>query len=190
MTEPSKGVSVSTTKDEVYVRVAGRGTFQNSQSLRRYSMEMIDRGCQDFVVDLGQCQGMDSTFLGVLAGIGLRLIHNGRSGKVAVINANAHNVGLLQTLGLDRLFIVNTDANGGGHRPPPESEFHKLPDSDIAVPLKPLNKGDTAGVMLEAHENLIRADARNVDKFRDVTRTLRERVAQTPAQEQKPDTNA
>src|SRR2546426_3906891 len=155
MTETSKGISVGHVNDEVYVRVAGRGTFQNSQPLRRYSLEMIDRGCHNFVVDLAQCQAMDSTFLGVLAGIGLRLTRDGRGGKVSVINAGAHNVELLQTLGLDRLLDVDAGASDrGNHRPPPEAEFHKLPDSETTALPKPLNKSDTAELMLEAHENL------------------------------------
>ena len=183
MTETSKGISVSYANDQVYVRVAGRGTFQNGQPLRRYSLEMINRGCHNFVVDLSQCQGMDSTFLGVLAGLGLRLAQDGRSDKICVVNVSARNLELVQTLGLDRLF--NLDAgSGGNHRAPPEAEFHKLPESDVTELSKPLNKNDTANLMLEAHENLIRADARNVDKFRDVAKNLRESVERRAAAQQ------
>jgi anti-anti-sigma regulatory factor len=34
---------------------------------------MIRRGHREFVVDLGDCELMDSTFMGTLAGVALRL---------------------------------------------------------------------------------------------------------------------
>src|ERR1051325_10189953 len=92
VTDPTKGISVSCAEHAVFVRVVGRGTFQNGQPLRRYSVERIEQGCGEFFVDLAKCDGMDSTFLGVLAGIGLRLQQNGRAGKLHVINVSARNM--------------------------------------------------------------------------------------------------
>src|SRR5712671_606733 len=104
VTDFTKGISVSLINNAVHVRVVGRGTFQNGQPLRRYALEMMERGVQQFIVDLGGCDGMDSTFLGVLAGMGLRLSQNGRTGQVRVANIGQRNLELLETLGLDRLF--------------------------------------------------------------------------------------
>ena len=177
MTESAKGISVSCGKGNVYVRVVGRGTFQNGQPLRRYAVEQIEHGCGEFFVDLAKCDGMDSTFLGVLAGIGLRLQQDGGLGKLHVVNIGARNLELLKTLGLDRLFGIGESA--GEHRngqPPADAEFTRLPDSDVAMLNQPLNKGDTADLMLEAHDNLVRADERNASRFRDLTKFLREKV--------------
>ena len=177
MMESTKGISVSCSKHAVYVRVVGRGTFQNGQPLRRYSLERIEQGCGEFFVDLGKCDGMDSTFLGVLAGIGLRLQQNGRAGKLHVISVSSRNLELLQTLGLDRLFGVGeppTELRDA--QPPAEAEFKRLPDSDVTALTKPLNKNDTADLMLEAHDNLVRADQRNAPRFRDLRKFLRESV--------------
>ena len=171
MTETLKGISVGVVNNEVHVRVVGRGTFQNSQPLRRYALEMLERGTKEFIVDLGTCDGMDSTFLGVLAGIGLRVAANGRAGHIRVANVSARNLELLQTLGLDRLFSMNES-----YAPPPSSTFHRLPDSDPMQLDKPLSKRDTAELMLECHENLAKADKRNVAKFKDLTTFLRDRV--------------
>jgi len=177
--ELPKGICVSAQNNEVHVRVIGRGTFQNGQPLRRYASEMIERGKGEFVVDLSRCQGMDSTFLGVLAGIGLRLAQTPKPGKVHIIHINARNMELLQTLGLDRLFTL------AGKEPllPRDEDFQKLPDSDIAELAKPLSKHDTADLMLEAHDSLIRADQRNLAKFKDLTQFLRENVAKRQAAE-------
>ena len=177
MTETLKGISVGLADNEAYVRVVGRGTFQNGQPLRRYALDMIERGVARFVIDLGGCDGMDSTFLGVLAGIGLRLTQNGRAGQVRIANLSPRNTELLQTLGLDRLFVMGAmNAGEAPIEPPAGIVMQRLPDSDITRLGKPLSKGDTAGLMLEAHESLIRADQRNSAKFKDLTTFLREKV--------------
>jgi anti-sigma B factor antagonist len=177
VTESTKGISVSCAGNIVYVRVVGRGTFQNGQPLRRYATERIEHGSGEFFVDLAKCDGMDSTFLGVLAGIGLRLQQNGRHGKLHVANISARNLELLRTLGLDRLFGIDESPGElrNGH-PPADADFLQLPDSDVGTLNKPLDKTATADVMLEAHDNLVRADRRNAPRFRDLTKFLREKV--------------
>lgn len=162
----------------MFVRVLGRGTFQNSQPLRHFAQEMIEAGYTEFVVDLAHCQGMDSTFLGVLAGIGLRLRQNANKACVHILNISARNMELLQTLGLDRLFSVDAPrAEPGKHTPPSETDFRILPESDITQLTRPLDKDETADLMLEAHDNLVRADERNAPKFRDLAKFLRENAA-------------
>ena len=128
------------------------------------------------MVDLGACDGMDSTFLGVLAGIGLRLNQpNGRD-RMRVTNVSNRNLELLQTLGLDRLFTIAVAGSLPAYESPDATAFQRLPDSDISQFNKPLNKNDTADLMLEAHDNLIQADTRNLAKFKDLTTFLRDRV--------------
>jgi anti-anti-sigma regulatory factor len=161
----------------------GRGTFQNSQPLRRFAQEMIERGCREFVMDLAECQGVDSTFLGVLAGIGLRLTKDGQTGKVHVVNANARNLGSLKMLGLDRLLDIATAALDPAQHPVP-ARFQFLPGTDLTQLLS-LDRGATAEAILEAHTNLIRTDKRNEQKFRDVTESLRERI-ERPADDRNP----
>lgn len=186
MTTLPKGISVGLIRDEVHIRVVGRGTFQNGQPLRRYALEMMERGVQQFIVDLGECDGMDSTFLGVLAGIGLRLSQNGRAGQIRVANVGQRNLELLQTLGLDRLFgMVQSEGRNARYEEPAGVAFQRLPDSDITQLNKPLNKSDTANLMLEAHDNLIRADRRNLAKFKDLTSFLREKADQQAAEKNK-----
>ena len=172
MNEPSKGISVGCTENRVYVRVVGRGTFQNSQPLRLFALQKADQGQREFVVDLGDCQGMDSTFLGVLAGIGLRLWQNGNPAAIHIVNISPRNLDLLQTLGLDRLFTMNSSA------PPPlaETDYRKLPDTDLTQLSHSLDKDETTDLMIEAHDNLVRADERNALKFRELARFLREAI--------------
>src|SRR5260370_38068140 len=57
----------------VWVRVEGNGSSTNSTALRDFAKEMIHRGAREFIVDLCNCPVMDSTFMGMLAGISLWL---------------------------------------------------------------------------------------------------------------------
>ena len=173
MGELPKGISVGCVNNRVYARVVGCGTFQNSQPLHQFAQEKIDQGQEEFVIDLGPCQGMDSTFLGMLAGIGLRLRQNGPTASIHIVNINAHNLDLLRTLGLDRLFLINnTDVPTASS----DSEYHQLPDTDITQPRHPLDKDETADLMVEAHDNLVRIDPRNTPKFKELAGFLREAI--------------
>jgi len=188
MSEAAKGISVNCAGHNVHVRVVGRGTFQNGQPLRRYAQDMLAQGCDEFFVDLNQCQGMDSTFLGVLAGIGLKLSQTDAKGRVHIVNVSARNMELLQTLGLDRLFDVNITGRDHTRHPfPSETDFLLLPHSETVDTTQRLSKHDTASFMLEAHDDLVRADPRNAPKFQDLTKFLRDKVTdQTKQKDQQP----
>ena len=153
----------------MFIRVVGRGTFQNSQPLQQYAQAIIDRGDRQFTIDLGKCQGLDSTFLGVLAGIGLRLRELGATSSAHVINASSQHRELLQTLGLDRLFVINASRE----RVPENGELNPLPGADVAGAAHPLTKDEAAGLILAAHENLIRTDKRNAPRFKELLKSLR-----------------
>src|SRR3954447_599569 len=96
-------ILVGTTERVIWVRVEGKGSFLNSTGLKDFAKEMINRGFREFVVDLKNCPVMDSTFMGTLAGIALRLREIGQ-GQLRVINLNERNRDLLANLGLDQLF--------------------------------------------------------------------------------------
>ena len=83
---------------------------------------------------------------------------------------NARNMNLLQTLGLDGLFLINGDAPA----PPADADYYQLPGTDIAQRKQPLDKGETADLMIEAHDNLVRVNPRNTPRFKELARFLRE----------------
>jgi anti-anti-sigma regulatory factor len=140
--------------------VDGRGSFQNSTGLKDFAAEMTRRGLQDFVVDLKDCELMDSTFLGTLTGIALKLRP---AGSLKVIRPNQRNREVLQNLGLDRIFNVveNTTVTA------PAGELH---DAETDLP-REANR-DT---IIEAHENLVAANPENAVRFKDVIEFLKQK---------------
>lgn len=151
----------------VWVKVEGRGTFQNSAGLKEFVKQMIQRGFRDFVVDLSGCEQMDSTFMGTLAGVALRLREIGQ-GALRAVNVNDRNTGLLSSLGLDQLFTVEP-ASGGGEEVPDESRLKE------AVATKTGAEAQKK-MVLEAHEALVEAEAANAVKFKDVLDYMRQEL--------------
>jgi anti-anti-sigma regulatory factor len=161
-------VLVAREADLAYIQVNGRGSFQNAGHLKSFYSEVIKNGAQRFVIDLKNCTYLDSTFLGTMTGLGLKL-KDSPQGGLQIINATTRNLELMQNLGLDRLFHIQV--TGMDYKPEEMQELEKKPDSKI-------NTGET---MLEAHQNLMQWDERNIAKFKDVVDYLREDLGQSPA---------
>jgi anti-anti-sigma regulatory factor len=164
-----------------FIKVVGRGSFQNSGCFKAFYQQLVKEGVGRFVVDLDACTYLDSTFLGTLLGLGLKLKENG-AGLLHILNANPRNLELLKNLGLDRLINIEgpgatgTGVRGNGTTPPllngvKEENLKEMP---CAIP----TRAEAAPTILEAHENLMEFDPRNVPKFKDVVEFLREDLGQ------------
>ena len=148
---------------EVWIRVEGRGTFQNSPALKDFSRKMMDEGRSGFIVDLKNCPAMDSTFMGTLAGLAIRL-RDKCTGDLWVIHRNERNAELLAGLGLDPLF---------SDKPLP-AEFRGECKEAIH---HAADKAATREAMHDAHAACIAVDPRNEEKFKDVIEHLKASAA-------------
>jgi anti-anti-sigma regulatory factor len=147
----------------VWVRVEGKGSFLNSTGLKEFAKEMVNRGYREFAVDLKNCPVMDSTFMGTLAGVALRLRELGQ-GHLRVINLNERNQDLLGNLGLDQLFTMGVGVEESGAMEPVQQP----------LPATAADKQEQARTMLEAHEAVVEANPENAAKFKDVLEYLKQ----------------
>jgi anti-anti-sigma regulatory factor len=143
--------------------VEGKGSFLNSSGLKEFAREMVNRGYREFVVDLLNCPVMDSTFMGTLAGIALRLREIGQ-GQLHVTNLNERNGDLLSNLGLDQLFAIDLC----GIRAPEEVQGKSIDNAPSS------DRSAQAQTMIEAHEALVEASPDNATKFKDVLEYLKQ----------------
>ena len=157
-------ILVGTIDRTVCVRVEGKGSFLNSTGLKESSKEMTNRGFREFVVDLRNCPLMDSTFMGTLTGVALRLRELGQ-GNLKIVNLNDRNRDLLTNLGLDQLMSLD-----GMPRPSLAVE----PIVQQELPTESADKHSRAETMLEAHQDLVEANPANQAKFKDVLEYLRQ----------------
>ena len=148
---------------EVWIRVDGRGSFQNSPALKEFARKQIEEGRRKLVVDLKNCIAMDSTFMGTLASLAIRLRDVG-GGDLWVVNRNERNADLLAGLGIDTLFSDKPLL--GTHNGECKEAIHHVAD-----------KAATREVIQEAHAACVAVDPRNADKFKDVLEHLKASAA-------------
>ncbi len=159
--QPADRVLVAVNRSTAHVRIVGRGTLKIGPALRDFFASAEGGGIRRAEIDLSACETLDSTMLGILAGLAMRLRRQG--GDMAVSGLSIKTLGLFRTLGLDRLIEpMPTPADGPSG-------------------LRPLDRDSTARqadeTILEAHETLVEAEASNLPKFRDVIEFMRDSVS-------------
>jgi len=149
----SNGEVIIANGEGVYaIKVSGRATFECAPPLRALSKELDQTSFQKVEIDLEDCQGMDSTFMGVLAMMALRAKKIGA--EIIICNASEPNKTLLYGLGLKKLFqftIGHVDVGDAAAR---QSEA--------------VDQRTNATTVLEAHKTLMGVDEENVKKFEKV----------------------
>lgn len=148
----------------VCVKVVGRANFTSSVDFKKLINGLWEKGRRRFVLDLSECPLMDSTFLGVLAGLGLNLSHaaNGQTGAtIELFHSNARIADLLENLGVSHLF------QEVGEGPPPADQLTPVESSPAG-----LDKKEVSRTCLEAHQTLMAINPDNIAKFKDVAQFL------------------
>lgn len=152
--------------DKAFIQVRGRGSFKVATPLKQYIADVCGKqSIRVVALDLKECIGMDSTFMGVLAGLSGRLKKSGQT--LELINLSDKNANLLATLGVDQ--IINFYNNDHGHDVP-EHPTQSLTNNDTA------SKKEMAKTALCAHEKLVQINDENQPRFKRVIELLREDV--------------
>ena len=162
-------IQVGVSGPTAWVKVEGKGNSLNSGNLKEFAREMLDRGYREFVVDLADCHMMDSTFMGTIATVALRLRELGH-GRLHVVHCGNRCRELLSGLRLDQIFDIR--ANGvspsecGALERPPRMQSHEE------------RKREQIETMLEAYEALCEAAPENIVRFKNVLDFLRQDLHQ------------
>lgn len=139
--------------DGVYsIKVNGRATFECVPPLRSLAKELENVVFRKIDVDLSACTGMDSTFMGILAMLGLRA--KKIDAVMTIFNAGDLNKSLLFGLGLKKLFNFS------------EGEIRF--ESEAGSAEGTADRIASAQTVLEAHKTLMDVDEENVGKFEKV----------------------
>lgn len=149
-----------------WIRCEGKGSFLNSPSIKAFGEDRINAGETCIVADLGGCTGMDSTFMGTLAGMAARLsTHEG--GLLQIADAGERNRRSLEDLGLDFLMEIDpASAVWRGHMDEIRSE--------LKAPSKHGGQSQIERVkhVLEAHKTLSETNESNSREFASVVNML------------------
>jgi anti-sigma B factor antagonist len=163
MTKTSPALCVAVVERTAFIKVPGRANYASSIDLKNVVGELRVRGFSEFVLDLHECMTMDSTFLGVLAGLVLR---NNQpepdAPSIELLNPNDRVLDLIENLGVLSMFKVKNE------EVPSTLRFE--PASDHAEP----TKEEVTRNCLEAHRTLMQVNPANVPKFKEVTQFMAE----------------
>jgi anti-sigma B factor antagonist len=162
-------ISVAVVDHTAFIKIPGRANFASSVDFKTLVSELRSRAVDHYVLDLGECVTMDSTFLGVLAGLALRhadgkeLGENSNKLRLDLLNPNPRISDLLDNLGVVHLFNIFHE------EVPCTAIFEPVVSNNPAPSRKEMSK-----TCLEAHEVLMRINPNNIPKFKDVAQFLAE----------------
>lgn len=153
------------------LRIDGRGSFKVSPPMKRFIHQVINTDSADrILIEMSHCSGMDSTFMGVVAGIAC-YIKSKPEFSFKLINLSEKNQKLLVTLGVDRVVDFTLTAS--------EEEqglLDQLNGSSQALDEDVSSKLEAATTTLEAHETLVEISPDNLGKFKSVLEYLQDDV--------------
>jgi anti-anti-sigma regulatory factor len=161
----SANLSVLVGRHFACIKICGRANFACSPDFKTLLNELAQKGYGHFIMDLEGCVLMDSTFLGVLSGFGMKLNPNGAPAErgIELHNATARVSELLENLGAAHLFKTTS-----GPLQLPADVQACTPEST-----NPTHEQITR-TSLEAHQALMAMNPENVARFKDVAQFLAE----------------
>ena len=160
-------IEVGSADGYVWLRVSGKGSFAKTPGLKSYAEKRMEDGQNRFVVDLEECSMMDSTFMGTLAGLAMKLAKT-TGGCLQVAGVSERNRQSLEDLGLDALIDLDPqDAEWQGHVDEIRADLEPLEDAEA---------GPDASHILKAHQELVDANSANLAKFATVLDVLEQQT--------------
>ncbi len=157
---------VSRAEDAVLIQVVGLGTMFLAPTLQALVESELRAGFRNFVVDLQECGGMDSTFMGTFIGLSTQVRNS--YGWFYLVHVSDENMRLLKMLGVIHMVSVHA-----GEFPFAEGETTILhPTNDPYARQKQI---------LSAHRLLTNADPENEKRFGPFIRAFEEEMTDMPA---------
>jgi anti-sigma B factor antagonist len=156
------------------VDVHGRGTFNLGAVLKQFGVAALAKHrCDRVIMNMADCETMDSTFMGVIAGLAMR-IKRDREGSLTMVNLSERTSQLLSTLGLDRV-VSAFRVEESPHED--VTLFERSEDLAAASDL-PVDRAEKVKTMLDAHKDLVAVAPENLARFQDVIEYLNRDAAE------------
>ena len=143
-----------------HIRVKGNASFVCAPPLRELAKKLAAEPFSGLKIDLEECTWMDSTFMGMLAMLGLNA--KKKSVPAEIWNASEQNEKLLCGLGLQKVFSFLNGAFDGADDAPAASNAG-TPENN-------------ARNVLDAHRTLMDIDISNVQKFEKVVEYVKKDI--------------
>lgn len=157
--------------DCLWVRCTSRGSFVNSPALKTISEKYIARNGRTIVVDMEICPGVDSTFMGTLAGLARKMMACG--GTLQIASPTQRTRAAMESLGLDMLVDIDpADASWQADIDTRRAEL--TPENAKEAVAGNMNELERTRHVLDAHNTLRAMNHKNSEAFGYVCETLEE----------------
>ena len=143
-----------------FIRVKGNASFVCAPPLRELAKKLAAEPFGGLKIDLEECTWMDSTFMGMLAMLGLNA--KKKSVSAEIWNASEQNEKLLCGLGLQKVFAFLNGMFDGADDAPAASNAGTAESN--------------ARNVLDAHRTLMDIDEGNVPKFEKVVEYVKKDI--------------
>ncbi|MBR2125119.1 MAG: STAS domain-containing protein [Akkermansia sp.] len=159
--------------DCLWIRCASRGCFVNSPALKNLAERYLESGGNTIVVDLEVCPGVDSTFMGTLAGLARKCMAAG--GCVQIASPTQRTRDAMESLGLDMLLELDpVDAPWYATLMERRSVLAQDTEAAVEEEHRDMSEIDRTRHVLEAHNTLRSMSKKNDETFGYVCETLEE----------------
>jgi anti-anti-sigma regulatory factor len=157
--------------DCLWIRRASRGSFVNSPALKTIAEKYLARNGRLIVVDLEICPGVDSTFMGTLAGLARKMM--AQSGFLQIATPTRRTRAAMESLGLDMLLDIDP-ADAGWQANIDDRRAVLAQGEAREATADNMNELDRTRHVLEAHNTLRSMNHKNNEAFGYVCETLEE----------------
>ncbi len=161
--------------DCLWIRCESRGSFINSPVLKSVAEKYLASGGRLVVVDLELCPGVDSTFMGTLAGLARQA--DAVDGTIEIASPTPRTRAAMEGLGLDMLvFIAPDNPVWSGNVEWRRAQLAQH-EAESEAPRAEMTELERTRHVLDAHNTLRAMNPRNDEAFGYVCDTLKEDIA-------------
>lgn len=153
---------VHVTPDRAFVKVSNKASYLNCEPLRKFFEEQTKSGQKRFIIDFKTCTSMDSTFLGILVSVALKIRSNQDGGSMVLLNLTGRNLETLCNLGIHQITEVSSE---------------KINDLEQLENLaqNPTESSVQSDTVYKAHKALMNLNDKNLKVFSDVVNYLEQK---------------
>ena len=150
-------VHIGQNKD--FLRVLRKASYLNCGPLRKFFDDRLQEGQLNFVIDFQDCSSVDSTFLGILVGVAVKLKRSVETGSLTLVNLRDRNLETVKNLGIHKICEISS---------------LKVFDSDqLENLLSQENSAEACSqTIYDAHKTLMHLNQKNLKMFSDVVNYL------------------
>lgn len=170
----SATIKVGRARDISWIRVDGRGDVFLAPTVKKFTDAVFSKNgkeaesVQKVVIDMEDCTGMDSTFMGMIAGLAIKL-QKMKDSCLFLCGVNKQNKNSLEELGIDSLVEINPDNEELGEQAQEARKgLSEWTEEKAASP--------DAKLILETHESLGSLNEENEKEFSSVIETFKSQI--------------